>query len=869
MFLLRTIPAFLLTLLPLCAKAEKRSNEDQKPSALPYEVGDYVEQDFPFFSSVLDARDSGPASPRDNLTPRGLILNLGHDLWACFDVDLLRIACIWQGEAGKPPVTQVALAARSYHNPGQKTKDGEEDVPRPIGKIWAANGIYPGWQTGTGISLSDPRPPGPDPEEIGRGPLPPALGSFQSLAITKTGVILRMTVGSTPIVQRLKAIPQGESWLVEITSVVNPHPAELTLLLGTERLRFPAAKAPEAKVLLVSPEKVEQPAQQATQPTAPRTPWTQTVSTSGHLSPNTDAAYVLDTVSLPVTNPWKRNVRLADIAFLDDKGNAAAIAMDGDVWLISGLIGEMKSVIWRRFTSGLHEPMSIVAKGTDLLVYDRNGIWKLIDTDKDGSCDVHEMFCHLFSQTAETREFPSSMKLGPGGVLYIAKGGQQGTHLGKDNGSVIRIAADGKSIQTIAHGLRQPFIGVDEITGLVTCSDQQGNYVPSTPLHILRDNQYYGHLATIQPKEKYPGPIADPLTWIPHPVNPSGLTQVWLHNAKLGPLNGQLIHLAYSRPEIFRVMFDPSQKTKPQAAVCQIPFPEGLAFPPLNGHVNPADGSLFLVGFQIWGSTAKDISGLARMRYTGKSSPLPDSVVATDKGILLHFDAPLANTPATNPDNYSIGRWNYKRTWDYGSAHYKLDGSTGQEILTASAAYLSRDSRTVFVAIPDMRPCDQMHIGWSLKSAVARPVENNAYFTPWNLAPFEPKEHGLGDIQINLTPRTPSAVAAVKPSVEEGQRLYQFIGCMGCHSVDGSVAGRLGPSWQGLYGSTRNISDGTKVKADEAYIRESILDPSKKKVKDYLKLESGMPIYAGILSDSQIESIILYMKALPAPPKTK
>ncbi len=32
------------------------------------------------------------------------------------------------------------------------------------------------------------------------------------------------------------------------------------------------------------------------------------------------------------------NVRLADIAFFNDKpGEAAAVTMDGDVWLISGL----------------------------------------------------------------------------------------------------------------------------------------------------------------------------------------------------------------------------------------------------------------------------------------------------------------------------------------------------------------------------------------------------------------------------------------------------------------------------------------------------------------------------------------------------
>ncbi|MDB6140227.1 MAG: hypothetical protein JWO94_3299, partial [Verrucomicrobiaceae bacterium] len=379
------------------------------------------------------------------------------------------------------------------------------------------------------------------------------------------------------------------------------------------------------------------------------------------------------------------------------------------------------------------------------------------------------------------------------------------------------------------------------------------------PLHIIRDNQYYGFLTEQTPKEVYPAPIADPLTWLPHPVNPSGATQVWLNDARMGPLNGSMLHLAYSRADIFRVMFDERQ-TKAQAAACNIPLP--IMFPPTNGHVNPADGQLYLVGFQIWGTTAQRVSGLARVRYDpAVKSVLPNDLAAMDKGVLVRFDSPVDKTQASNPDNFSVERWNYKRTFDYGSAHYKLDGTTGQEILTASATYVSEDGMSVFVSVPDMKKCDQMHLGWNIKSAAGTPMQNNAYFTPWNFSTFDPVKDGFGNITINMTPRV-AIVKIVKPSVDEGKRLYQFIGCMGCHSVDGSVAGRLGPSWKGLFGSIRELSDDTKVLADEAYIRESILEPSKKKAKAYLKLETGMPIYAGILSDSQIESIILYMKTL-------
>ena len=62
----------------------------------------------------------------------------------------------------------------------------------------------------------------------------------------------------------------------------------------------------------------------------------------------------------------------------------------------------------------------------------------------------------------------------------------------KELGIAISDFALAISVQQVAWGLRQPFLGINEKTGLVTASDQQGNYVPSTPLHIIRDNQYYG-----------------------------------------------------------------------------------------------------------------------------------------------------------------------------------------------------------------------------------------------------------------------------------------------------------------------------------------------------------------------------------------
>ena len=929
----RFLALSLLAAVPLLAADSKPKSKpapkakEAAPAAMnPYDIAEYIEPDFPFFSSVLDCRELGEGFPKDNLTPRGLILNLGHNLWACFDIDLLRIACVWESEPGKPPITLDALAPGSYHIAGQKTKDGQDVLPKPVGKVWLANGLYPGWQLGEKPSYTDPREAAPSKEELGRGPLPTAFGKFDSIRLAECGlntlIELRYHVGETPVIEHVEADAGTEGIFINRTFFIDSGKAQLALVGGVVTLeiesQFGVGKAKKVTppdgsdahlvtefeyesvkaqpcVVTVAPSDEgrsrilhhlfrRSTSQVAVSP-APlqMTHWPQSVTTSATLSTK-DEAFVTDIIGLPTTNPWKRNVRLADIAFLDDQGNAAGVTFDGDVWLISGLKGDLDKVTWKRFASGLHEPMSVVARRSvvpgsdpgvkandgktgmggplpDIFVFDRNGIWKLLDTNNDGEADTHEMFCNLFAQTAETREFPNSMKLAPDGSFIISKGGQQGTYLGKHNGTVIKVAPDGKSFEVLGYGLRQPFIGVNSKTGLVVASDQEGNYVPTTPIHIIKDQQFYGHLATIQPHEEYPQTIADPLTWIPHSVVPSGATLMWMNDAKLGPANDQMVLISYNKPELHRVL-ENHRGGRAQATV--VPWMKNFDFPTLNAHVNPADGQLYVCGFQVWGTTVKTISGLARVRYTNKPRILLTECTPCDKGVLLRFNEPLDKTLATNPDSYNIERWSYKRTFNYGSPHLKADGTPGTEWMAPSSAYLSKDGKSVFIGLPEMKTTYmQMRVGYGLKGAGGLPAQNNAYFTPYELVKFEPEKEGFDKVEVDLTPRKLVAVAQAKPTVEEGKRLYEMMGCMACHSIDGTTYAKVGPSWKALYGSERVLAkSGLQVTADESYLKESIVNPSAKVVKGFERLDSGMPIYAGVLNDSQIDSLILFIKTL-------
>lgn len=839
--------------------------------------GDWVEEKFPFFSSVLDARKAGLLSPSDNLTPRGLILKLGGGNWACFDVDLLRVSAVWRG-AG---VTPVGLAPGSYHVPDRKTPLGQNRLPVPDGTVWVANGIYPGWQTGETLSLSDPREPAPMPAEVGRGALPEKAGRFLAVQIAADSVTLEYEIAGTVVWEHMRARPEDGTY--ERHFLVGASANPMLLILGT---KGPASAAPaisgpsgvaileNAEVWVVSipphSEKIEfatamsatgqpPPAASKFPLSGPGARWKETILTEVREA-ETGGAYVVDDVELPESNPWKRAVRISDIQFLKD-GTGVGVTIDGDVWLVRGLALRGERIAWNRFASGLHEPMSLAIRDDEIFVFDRNGIWRLKDTNGDGEADRHELFSNTFAQTADTREFASTIRLAPDRGFVIAKGGQEGQTFGKHNGSVLRISADGIKAEILGYGFRQPFIGVDPKTGLVTASDQQGHYVPSTPIHIVRGGQFYGFLSHLKPREQYPAPIADPLTWIPHTMNPSGISQVWLRGAKMGPLNDALVHVSFNRPEIFRIMLN-ERGGRMQAAVVGITGK--FDFAPLNASVNPADGQLYVAGFQVlgWGTTATRISGLARVRYTGAESLLANAVVPMDKGALLSFDTAIDPESLLSADAFSAGSWHYKRTFKYGSPQLKSDETPGIDQLPVSRAYISEDRKSVFVAIPDMKPVMQMQIEWRIRTASGEPMRGSTAFTPYELAVFEPHIEGFGDISVDLTPRAVAGGDTSPASAQEGRAVAERMGCAACHSTTDKTINTPGPSWLGLFGSTRQLSDGRSVLADEAYLRESILDPGAKIATGHDKGEFAMPTYAGVLTEQQIESIVLYIREL-------
>ncbi len=103
-------------------------------------------------------------------------------------------------------------------------------------------------------------------------------------------------------------------------------------------------------------------------------------------------------------------------------------------------------------------------------------------------------------------------------------------------------------------------------------------------------------------------------------------------------------------------------------------------------------------------------------------------------------------------------------------------------------------------------------------------------------------------------------------SIERGRQLFQALACFTCHATGSDREGKMGPSLAGVHGSEREFEGGAMGRADDAYLRESVLDPLQRIVNGYRLEEGAMPPYQGIIDDAQLDSLLLFIKSLPDEP---
>jgi cytochrome c oxidase subunit 2 len=92
-----------------------------------------------------------------------------------------------------------------------------------------------------------------------------------------------------------------------------------------------------------------------------------------------------------------------------------------------------------------------------------------------------------------------------------------------------------------------------------------------------------------------------------------------------------------------------------------------------------------------------------------------------------------------------------------------------------------------------------------------------------------------------------------------GQQLFQSLGCSSCHGSNGE--GGRGPVLAGVFGQKTQLDNGQSQTVDEAYIRESILNPQAKLVAGFGPI---MPTFQGQVSEDQLVQLVAFIKSLPA-----
>ncbi len=451
-----------------------------------------------------------------------------------------------------------------------------------------------------------------------------------------------------------------------------------------------------------------------------------------------EGPYVIDTFTAPYDNAHKALMRFAGHDFFKN-GDAAVCAIDGDVWRVSGLDGDLKTISWKRYATGLFQPLGLKIVDNTVYVLGRDQITRLHDDNGDNETDFYECFNNGCKIGKHVHEYTVCLETDPQGNFYYVKGNNGGQT--EHDGSMIRVSKDGSKFEIFATGFRWPNgagVGPD---GTATVADQQGTWVPSSRLDIVKKGGFYGYM-NAHHRETKPETYDGPLTWIPHKVDNSCGGQAWISGDRWGLPPGQMIHLSYGRCGMFLVVQDKVGDVD-QGGV--VPFGLLFASGAMRGRFREKDGQFYVSGLKGWQTSAAKDGCFQRVRYTGNPVHMPTELKVHKNGLLITFAEPVDRASAGNWENWGIEHWNYRWTSAYGSKEYTVSDpkKTGHDELEVGDVYVSKDGKTVFVEVEEMQPVMQMMISYNIVSNHGKPLKNSIYNTIHTFRPeIDPKTVG-------------------------------------------------------------------------------------------------------------------------------
>lgn len=479
--------------------------------------------------------------------------------------------------------------------------------------------------------------------------------------------------------------------------------------------------------------------------------WNETVKLQGKLntSATPDGAYVTDSITAPEDNPWKRRVRFGGMDFFPDGKRAALCTHDGDIWIVSGIDDSLANLEWSRFASGLYEPLGLQIVDGQIYVSGREGITRFADLNGDGEADHYEAFNHDIMSTRGFHEFVFDLQRDAAGSFYYAKanpvnaggGGFGNEKASRGNGQVcshagclFKVSPDGKRFEVVARGFRAPNgIGV-RADGQLTTGDNEGTWVPTSPINWVDGKTFHGVINKLTPKAEADA-YAPPIMWLSHAdyCNSNG-GQTWVPNDRWGPFQGEMLYESYGKSSLFLVMRQDIANGRQQAAA--VKFPLKFTSSVMRARWHPTDGQLYIAGLSEWQSNAARITGFDRVRYTGKPVYSVRSVRVVKDGVQLSFTQPLDKASAEDVQNWSGKRWNYIRSENYGSPEVNVGNpkKKGRENLDITAAKLSDDGKSVTLKIADLKLANSQSLKWDLKAkdgtSIAQDIQHTIHEIP-------------------------------------------------------------------------------------------------------------------------------------------
>ena len=251
---------------------------------------------------------------------------------------------------------------------------------------------------------------------------------------------------------------------------------------------------------------------------------------------------------------------------------------------------------------------------------------------------------------------------------------------------------------------------------------------------------------------------------------------------------------------------------------------------------------------------ATQIEGSTLLEATWTIIPLALFMVCFVWGALLYFR--IYNPPTNAMNIYIVGK-----QW-----MWKAEHPGGQHEINALHVPLNKPVQLTMISQ------DVFHSFSIPAFRVKREVIPGRYTTVW----FEATKVGtyhlfctqycgtshsamIGDIVV-MTQDDYKAWLASSISgtslAQNGEKLFASLSCNACHSGEASARG---PNLASVYGSKIQLANGSYTTADEAFLRESILNPSMHSVAGYAPI---MPTYQGQISEEGLIDVVEYIKNL-------